>query len=370
MTKSISILVILALVLGVNACKKDPKPDTGGGGDANDYDPTPYALQLPTNLGWSSFPIPADNPLTNAGVALGRKLFYDPILSVNNTQSCASCHKQEFSFTDPRQFSDGALGQKGERHSMPLFNLGWTEKFNFTNRRFFWDGGANDLERQALGPILNPIEMSNPSLEPVLKRLQEHSEYPGLFKRAFGSDTITSVRLAKALSQFERTLISSNSPWDRAERRQRLRTQSEINGMAIFVSEEKGDCFHCHGNLSSPYFTDFLFHNNGLDSIFSDSGLYRITGNPADIGKFKTPSLRNLAFTAPYMHDGRFKTLMEVIEFYNSGTRNGLNLDPNISKHVKEGGLNLTPQEKNDLLNFLLSLSDSSFITNPQFSKP
>ncbi len=363
------ITLFLAVFLLVGSCKKDPENPSKPADDYT-YDPTPYDLVLPSNRGWNSFPIPADNPLTKAGVALGRKLFYDQILSVNNSQSCASCHKQENAFADPSRLSAGAFGQASQRHSMPLFNLPWADKYNFTGQRYFWDGGANDLERQALGPILNPLEMSNPSLEPVLKRLQAHSEYPGLFKRAFGSDSITSVKLAKALAQFERTLLSTNSPYDKAERRQRLRTQSEINGMFVFNTEGKGDCFHCHGNENTAYFTDFLFHNNGLDAMPKDSGLGRITGNPADLFKFKTPTLRNLAFTAPYMHDGRFKTLMDVINFYDTGTKNSPNVDPNIAKHFKEGGLNLTPQEKLDLLNFLLSISDTSFTRETKFSDP
>lgn len=277
MRKTFIVSLFLSLIVVWASCRKDESIV-----DPYAYDPTPYNLKLPTNLGWTSFPIPENNPLTNAGVSLGKKLFFDPILSVNNQQSCGSCHKQENAFSDPVVFSPGAQGQQGVRHSMPLFNLGWAEKFNTAGHRFFWDGGANDLERQALGPILNPLEMNNPSLEPVLERLRNHPEYPGLFKKAFGSDSITSVRLAKAISQFERTLISANSPYDKAERRERLRTQSEINGMLIFADEDKGDCFHCHGNLSSPYFTDFLFHNNGLDANPQDSGLGRITGNPAD----------------------------------------------------------------------------------------
>lgn len=346
------------------SCKKDAVT-----GDIYAYDPTPYALQIPSNLGWTTFPIPAENPMTIAGVELGQKLFFDPILSATNTQSCATCHQPGLGFTDPKKFSEGVFGQIGNRASMPLFNLAWADKYNTSSHRYFWDGGANDLERQAIGPILNPIEMANKSLFDVVKRLQDHAEYPKLFKRAFGSDSVTSIKLAQALAQFERTLISSTSNWDKAERRQRLRTQSEINGMIIFGGE-KGDCFHCHGNLSSPFFTDFGFHNNGLEKIQKDSGLYRITGNPVDVGKFKTPSLRNLSFTPPYMHDGRFSTLMEVIEFYNSGTQASPTVDPMISKNFDKGGLNLTPQEKLDLLNFLLSLNDSDFVRNAKAKFP
>ncbi len=349
-------LVFLCISMFVLACKKDPEL-----GDVFAYDPTPYDLKIPRNLGWSTFPIPADNPLTVAGVELGKKLFFDQILSVNNKQSCGSCHNQANAFADPKPFSIGTLGDVIKRQSMPLFNLAWADKFNLTKHRYFWDGGANDLERQAIGPILNPHEMANPDMFSVLARLQKHAEYPNLFRRAFGSDSITTIKLAKALAQFERTLISSNSNWDKAERRERLRTQSEINGLIIF-STEKGDCFHCHGNPNSAFFTDFVFHNNGLEAMPKDSGLMRITGRPEDLGLMKTPSLRNLSFTAPYMHDGRFKTLMEVIEFYNSGTKNSPTVDPMISKSFPHGGLNLTPMEKNDLLNFLLSLNDSSFV--------
>ena len=345
-----------ALTILVIACKKDPQT-----GDPFAYDPTPYQLQIPKAVGWTSFPIPADNPMTVAGVELGKKLFFDPILSVNNTQSCGSCHQQISSFSDNRKFSMGALGDIGHRQAMPLFNLAWADKYNLTNHKYFWDGGATDLERQVIGPIINPIEMANPDVFSVIARLQKHPEYPNLFRRAFGSDSITSVKLAKAIAQFERSLISSNSNFDKAERRERLRTESERNGFIIF-STEKGDCFHCHGNAGSPFFTDFRFHNNGLEEMPKDSGLMRITGKPEDFGLMKTPTLRNLSFTAPYMHDGRFSTLMEVIEFYNSGTKNSPTVDPMISKNFHKGGLNLTPSEKIDLLNFLLSLNDSNFV--------
>ncbi len=357
-------LVISFVFSFLASCKKDPIV-----GDVYAYDPTPYQLNLPTNLGWSTFPIPESNPLTNAGVALGQKLFFDPILSANNTQSCATCHQPAYSFADPNKFSVGITGEVGNRAAMPLFNLAWADKYNQTSHRYFWDGGANDLERQALGPILNPIEMANKSLFDVVARLQNNVEYPGLFRKAFGSDSITSVKLARALAQFERTLVSGNSNFDKAERRQRLRTPSEINGMLIFGSE-KGDCFHCHGNLSSPFFTDYGFHNNGLNEIPKDSGLFRITGKPEDMGRMKTPTLRNLSFTAPYMHDGRFNTLMEVVEFYNSGTKNSPTVDPMISKNFDKGGLNLTPQEKLDLVAFLLSLNDSAFVNDARYKTP
>lgn len=348
--------ILICISILALACKKDMPVEYIA------YDPTPFSLQLPQGRGWTQFPVPDENPLTLAGVALGRQLFDEKMLSANNTQSCRSCHKPEFAFSDGgKQFSEGINGQKGNRNAPALFNLAWADLYNVTGHRYFWDGGKGSLEQQAIGPIVNPIEMAADTKE-VVQKLQRSTVYPKLFKKAFGTDSITIGLVVKAISQYERTLISGNSPYDKAERRLRQRTLSEYNGMLIF-STEKGDCFHCHGNLSSPFFTDFNFHNNGLDSVSLDSGLFRITGLIADRGKFKTPSLRNLVFTAPYMHDGRFKTLWEVIDFYNSGFKNSATLDPFISKHIANGGLNLTPIEKTDLYNFLVSLSDSDFVT-------
>lgn len=346
----------IGIFLLAMACKKDMPVEYVA------YDPSPYVLNMPIGRGWTQFPIPQENPLTNAGVELGKQLFNEKMLSANNTQSCKTCHQPAYAFSDGgKQFSEGIYGQKGNRNAPALFNLAWADLYNVTGHRYFWDGGKGSLEQQAVGPIVNPIEMAADTKE-VVKKLQNSAVYPKLFKKAFGTDSITISLVVKALSQFERTLISGNSPYDKAERRERQRTLSEYNGMLIF-STEKGDCFHCHGNLSSPFFTDFNFHNNGLDETPIDSGLFRITGIAADKGKFKTPSLRNLVFTAPYMHDGRFKTLWEVIEFYNSGFKNSPSLDPFISKHIANGGLNLTPIEKTDLYNFLVSLSDSDFVT-------
>ncbi len=346
----------VCILLFAMACKKDMPVEFSA------YDPTPFQLNMPNGRGWSQFPIPPENPLTIAGVNLGKQLFEEKMLSADNSLSCKSCHQPEFAFSDGgKQFSEGINGQKGRRNAPALFNLAWADLYNSSGHRYFWDGGKGSLEQQAVGPIIDPIEMAS-DVKQLVQKLQNSSTYPKLFKKAFGTDSITLSLIVKALAQYERTLISGNAPYDKAERRERQRTLSEYNGMIIF-STEKGDCFHCHGNLSSPFFTDFNFHNNGLDETPIDSGLFRVTGIPADKGKFKTPSLRNLVFTAPYMHDGRFKTLWEVIEFYNSGFKNSPTLDPFISKNLAKGGLNLTPVEKIDLYNFLVSLSDTDFVT-------
>ncbi len=367
--------IFFLLLLTIVACTKEEEIlDTIPPNGDNTYKPKPYILPRPT--GWSNMKIPADNPLTVEGVQLGRKLFYDPILSLDNTVSCASCHKQEFAFNDNKKFSNGVGTGITTRNSMPLFNIGWVENFapviNGRPYFFFWDGGATSLEAQVLGPITNPVEM-NETLPNVLSKLNAHPEYPSLFKKAFGSDSITTKMLAQAIAQFERTLISSSAKIDRylfnpvtgKLRDTSVFTPQEQRGFNVFNDEEKGDCFHCH-NVSSPFSSDFQFHNNGHTS--PDEGLMRITGNAEDRGKFRTPSLRNLVYTSPYMHDGRFNTLEEVVEFYNSGINYAFPTDPLLLKHP--GGLNLTSQEKADLVAFLKTLTDSVFVTNPEFARP
>ncbi|WP_366941098.1 cytochrome c peroxidase [uncultured Algibacter sp.] len=304
--------------------------------------------------------IPTDNPLTIEGIALGKKLFFDPILSSNNTQACADCHNPENAFTDSNKFSEGVEGVLGNRNSMPLFNLAW----NY-DEKFFWDGNTFSLEHQAFVPVSDPIEMNSNWTE-VEQKLQQHSEYPVLFEQAFGVSKIDSTLITKAIAQFERTLISSNSKFDKHLLGKVTLSPEELNGFNIFMNEAKGDCFHCHGSDKNPLWTDNLFHNNGLDETFSDLGLGTISGDPADNGKFKSPSLRNLAFTAPYMHDGRFKTLDDVINHYSEGLKNSPTIDP-LMKKVAQGGVGLSNQEKNDLKAFLLSLSDYDFINNPNF---
>lgn len=328
------------------------------------YTPIPYNLEIPALFADKLIApiIPENNPLTEEGVALGKKLFFDKTLSGDNTQSCASCHNPKKAFTDETRFSDGIDGNFGTRNSMPLFNLAW----NF-DERFTWDGKDFSLEKQAFEPVSNPIEM-HADWKIVIKKLQENSEYPDLFLRAFGTSTIDSVLVTKAIAQFERTLISANSKFDKYLLGTATLTPEEQNGFNIFMDEAKGDCFHCHGSNNNPLWTDNKFHNNGLDATFTDLGLGKVTGDPNDNGKFKSPSIRNLKFTAPYMHDGRFATLDEVINHYSEGLQKSSTIDP-LMKKVNQGGVNLSSKDKADLKAFLLSLSDDAFINNTNFNK-
>lgn len=319
------------------------------------WDPTPYELAIPE--GFPNMVIPDNNPMTVAGVQLGRRLFHDPILSGDNTQSCADCHGQAFSFTDSRRFSIGIDGIAGTRNAMPVINAGWMPSL-------FWDGRTASLEEQALVPVRDPIEMHQ-SWPVAVQKLKNHPRYPDLFFDAFGTRDIDSMRVVKAIAQFERTLISSNSKWDRYLRGEEQLTPAEAKGFEIFFSE-RGDCFHCHSTI---LFTDNLFHNNGLDAVHTDKGLYDVTGSGEDIGKFKTPTLRNVEYTAPYMHDGRFATLEEVIDFYSEGLQFSPTIDP-LMKNVHQGGVQLTDDEKENLLAYLKTLSDTSFMQNPEFSNP
>jgi len=386
MKKTTQYILIITLTLTLYACSKsnegctdplavnydtDAKEDDGSCNYTSPPIPTPGSqmtpspLQVPIIFQQNILPhiIPADNPQTIEGIALGRKLFYDPILSGNGTQACASCHSPEFSFSDSVKFSTGITGAIGNRQSMPIFNLAW----NY-NQEFFWDGRVTTLEEQALEPVVNPIEMNNTWVNAVAS-LQANPTYPTQFNAAFGTTTIDSVLVAKALAQFERTLVSANSKFDRFLLGQESLTINEINGFAIFDDPDRGDCAHCHGTASNPLWTDNLYHNNGLDATFTDLGRALLTGDPNDNGKFKTPSLRNLAYSAPYMHDGRFKTLDEVIDHYSSGVTISATIDP-LMELQANGGSNLSPSEKADLKAFLLALSDTEFINNPNFQKP
>ncbi|WP_299250231.1 cytochrome c peroxidase [uncultured Lacinutrix sp.] len=347
--------IYILLIISISACSKD---------EIEVYEPTPMPLSIPQIFSQNIIPpvIPNNNPQTVQGVALGKKLFFDKKLSGNETMACASCHSPQNAFTDITPTSVGIDGTFGSRNSMPLFNLAW----NY-GERFAWDGKELSIERQALEPVQNPIEMHS-EWDDVVNKLQSDPEYPELFRLAFKTTTITKELTTKAIAQFERTLISANSKFDRYSLGQATLTAQEENGLNVFLDETKGDCFHCHGNPNNPLWTDNIFHNNGLDSSFTDLGLGGVTGDTNDNGKFKSPSLRNLAYTAPYMHDGRFNTIDEVIEFYSTGLQTSSTVDP-LMKKVTQGGVNLSAQDKADLKAFLLTLSDPSFLTNPDFQE-
>ena len=357
-----SVFFIGLCYLLVSSCAKNESttPEEEG------YEPTPLTLEIPRLFGEKISPpiIPGDNPQTVEGVALGKKLFFDPILSADNTLACAGCHAPSEAFTDSRQFSPGIDGIDGNRNSMPLFNLAWNYKENF-----FWDGRASSIENQALQPVIDPVEMHN-TWPNAVSSLQSDSEYPQLFSEAFGTSNIDSTMVSKAIAQFVRTLISGNSRYDQFLRGEIELTEAESNGLDVYVDETRGDCFHCHGTPpNNLLWTDNDFHNNGLDEIITDLGRGGATGDPREFGAFKTPSLRNLAYTGPYMHDGRFETLEEVIDHYSEGLVYSETIDP-LMKAVGEGGVHLTEQDKQDLKAFLLALSDESFINNPDFQKP
>lgn len=346
-------------------CVEQTSPITNTG-------PTPFNLNLPAHFVYINPPdIPEDNPLTVEGIALGRKLFFEKKLSKNNSISCSSCHQPENAFNDKgKKLSIGVDGLPGIRNAMPLFNLAFTKTFP-SHGNFNWHGAAESIESQAFGPVRDPLEMAE-SWPNVISKLQQDANYPSLFEAAFGSPIVDSVKVVKALAQFERTLISGESKADN-EIKKRLGdpytglalNAQERRGYDIFVQENKGDCTHCHGSFPNPLWTDFEFRNNGLDAN-PDSGLASVTKKASDVGKFKTPSLRNLVFTAPYMHDGRHQTLEQVVNFYaDSIAMSSPNIDATMLKTR-----NLDAFDKADLIAFLKAITDSSFVNNPDFREP
>jgi len=317
---------------------------------------TPYQFQMS-----ATFPIPdlpRDNPLLVERVALGRFLFFDKQLSINNAQSCADCHSPEKAFTDGRKTARGAEGLLGPRNTMPLFNLAWKSEY-------FWDGRAKSLRAQVLQPIQNPIELHQ-TLTNLCDKLHVavKAHYDGLFIAAFGSPEITAEKISLALENYLFTLTSYNAKFDRVLRGEEKFTPAEQRGFELFSTEydpRRGqfgaDCFHCHGG---SLFQSQSFANNGLDGAFKDIGREKITGRIWDRGKFAVPSLRNVALTAPYMHDGRFLTLEEVVEHYSTGVIRSATLDPNLAKHP-DGGVPLSGVDKEALVAFLHTLTDTHF---------
>ncbi len=313
------------------------------------------------------FPImPVMAGTTVEGADLGRHLFYDPILSLDSTISCASCHKQEAAFSDaPNTFSKGINGQTTHRNSMPLFNLAWSPAM-------FWDGKSGSIEEQVFHPVRTHTEM-NLTWAEVERRINSSKFYRDKFKSVYGSATIDSVLIAKAIGEFERTLISNNSRYDRVIRGEELFTEDELAGFDLMNDQTKGNCLHCHTTDADALGTTGRFSNNGLDKVsdangYSDKGRGAITNKASDMGLFRIPSLRNVALTAPYMHDGRFATLDEVLTFYSKGVNASPNVDAVMSAH--QSGVRLTEREKFQIKQFLLTLTDSVFISNPAFGNP
>jgi cytochrome c peroxidase len=350
------ILGSLVLIMLWSGCRKDPSLQEV----SSPSGPTPYSLKLPSWMHAEQQPfIPWDNPMTVEGIELGRKLFYEKALSDDFTMSCGTCHQQEHAFSDPRQFSIGTDGSVGRRNSMAIVNLAWDDLF-------FWDGRAQSLELQAFMPVVDHAEMRN-TWPVVVERLQAHAQYPSLFEKAFGTSDIDSVLVVKAIAQFERTLISFNTRFDRFEYGgdSLALTQQEMRGMDLFF--RGAHCADCH---RAPLLTDHAMRNNGLDQVHLDLGFAEVTGITAHEGRFKTTTLRNIEVTAPYMHDSRFNTLEEVMDHYAEG----VHLDsPNLDNHMLPwmlGEVSLSVQDRADLVAFLKTLTDQEFLNNPAFSDP
>ncbi len=366
MKKSLKPLLLLFSLLWI-ACKKNDKPDI----PVIDCNTTPYSLEIPFYFGMNDTVQQRlnANPLTVEGVELGRHLFYDTILSENYTISCATCHQQKYGFADPRRLSLGTQGLPGKRNAMALVNLLWTKDF-------FWDGRVRTLEEQVLHPIQDPLEM-NMNLEALVQRLKNSPKYKSMFKKAFCTENITKELVSKALAQFVNSLISKDSKFDKYLRGEYFLTLDERIGLQLFQTHpipgriRGGNCGDCH---FQPHFDGKGFKNNGIDSIYSDIGYQSVTGNPFDLGKFKIVTLRNIAQTAPYMHDGRFSTLEQVLEHYDKHVKLGEFTDPLIMEASNINGgaprLFLTPTEKQQILSFLHTLTDSTFLTNPKYSSP
>jgi cytochrome c peroxidase len=366
---------LILLLIALFSCKKQETQEPP-------YVPSPYVIEIPWRFP-ASVNIPADNPMTIEGVELGRCLFYDGRLSgrtsPDSLMSCSTCHLQSHAFEcgiDHPKFAGGhPFGVTGipTAHSMlPLINLVWT------GNGYLWNGSVHgqnadknsrNIEDIVSMAIVTPSEMNSDTTR-VKTLIQNIPGYPELFRKAFGGSTVTMKNISKAIAQFVRTLVSSGSKFDRFMKGEVQLNSSELSGYVLFMTEQGADCFHCHGGEGNPLFTAGLYYNNGKDSLFTDV-LDRswVTGNTSDIGAYKAPTLRNLAFTAPYMHDGRFRTLDEVLDLYNSKLVWSPSISP-LMHHISTGGVQLTPSKKADLKAFLLTLTDSTFILNPAFSKP
>jgi len=339
-------------------------------------EPTPLNITIPYGFP-TRLNIPDDNPMTVEGVALGERLFHDPHLCgytgnhPDSLMSCASCHDKTHNYDlgadNPRLENGRPVGRTGKptRHNaMPLMNL------VFNHEGYFWNGSIcpsnTNANRRSIEDIVLMAITADDELcsteERTLAALRADSRYPEMFKKAFGSDDITMECVQKAIAQYVRSLVSGNSKFDRYLQGKEQLTPQELHGYILFTTEEGADCFHCHGSEGSPLFTTNLFYNNGLDNVFNEpSDRFSVTGHAADHGAYRAPSLRNIAVSAPYMHDGRFKTLDEVLAFYNSGLQPSPYVSP-LMHHINDGGVLLSPSEIADLKAFLNTLTDDEFL--------
>lgn len=304
----------------------------------------------------SNFPSPAynfeDNKLTNAGFTLGKKLFYEARLSADKSVSCGSCHQQFAGFTQlDHRVSHGVNNCQGKRNTPPLFNLAW-------QKAFFWDGGVKNIETSPLNAITDACEMGT-DIETIVAFLKNTAPYPNLFNEAFGSSEINTQRVLKSITQFTAVLVSGNSKYDKVMRKESGATFSSVELAGYNLFKEK--CSSCH---TEPFFTDFSYRNNGLDLVSADEGRSHITGVSTDFGKFRVPTLRNIEYTSPYMHDGRFYSLDEVLEHYNSSVKAAPNLDVRL-----KNGIKLNDAEREQIKAFLKTLTDNEFIKNTLYSE-
>ena len=346
------------------SCKKEDNQD-----DVVQANPTPYVFDIPK--GFPTNPtIPEDNPMTLEGIELGRHLFYDERMSGKADQgmgmSCSSCHIQQFAFDNPQGRGTGTTGLQTKNTVLPHINLAWNPG------AYGWNGSVSSIEEDVLLVIPDPTEFAS-TWPDVIAAISAIPIYPPMFRAAFGTEEITKERIAKAIAQFMRTQISKDSKFDRVLRGEDNFSDSERRGYVLFTTEEGADCFHCHGAPGNPLMTTHLFYNNAKDSVFDKTGdRYSVTGNSRDIGAYKATTLRNIELTGPYMHDGRFQTLDDVIDFYSEGlvySDYAHQLMHKVYPPYGQGAM-LNPQEKADLKAFLLTLTDTVFLNNPDLSNP
>jgi len=367
--------LIFSLLLAGCTKKDDPVPVPG-------YQPTPYVIEAPFGFP-QKMNIPEDNPMTVEGIELGRLLFYDGRMSgrthPDSLMSCATCHLQQNAFecgidhpVYENGFTHGLTGIPTPHLMLPMINLVWNMNGYLWNGKISNDNpnsSFRNIEDLVWMGVVAPHEM-NGDTNRTKALIASIPGYPEMFKKAFGSEEVTMKRIGMAVAQFVRTLISSNAKFDRYMRGEEQLTSSELSGFVLFTTEEGADCFHCHGGFGNPLFTTNLFYNNGKDTVFPGTDdRYALTGDPMDLGAYKPTTLRNIELTGPYMHDGRFATLEEVIDFYSHGLLWSPYINP-LMHHIANGGTQLIPSEKADLIAFIKTLRDEEFLSKPEFGPP